>query len=119
MNIRQNEVEAMPIRHAAPLTRGVCVMCGCTDAVACPGGCLWADDDHNYCDRCLRRLDIYLTTPKRFRLQLAKALLGETNPNIVALAAARATGDWRRSLLYGWLAAWKRRMEKPGDGRFV
>jgi hypothetical protein len=114
MHFSTSERETMPLLHADRHARGVCAICGCTEDHACPSGCLWVDQDHNYCSACERRLRVYLDTPRRFRLQLAKVLVGETNPNIIALAAARATGDWRRSLLNGWLAAWKRRMEKQG-----
>ena len=31
---------------------GVCALCGCTDAVACAGGCDWANADHTICTRC-------------------------------------------------------------------
>lgn len=31
---------------------GVCRVCGCTDARACPGGCAWADAAHTLCTSC-------------------------------------------------------------------
>lgn len=30
-------------------TRGVCRVCGCTEARACDGGCSWLDDDQTVC----------------------------------------------------------------------
>lgn len=32
---------------------GVCQRCGCTELMACPGGCVWADDRHTLCTACL------------------------------------------------------------------
>jgi hypothetical protein len=29
-----------------------CIACGCTDAVACPGGCEWVQDDPPLCSAC-------------------------------------------------------------------
>lgn len=38
-----------------------CFVCGCTDEVACPGGCWWAADDENHgqdvCSRCVELRD--------------------------------------------------------------
>ena len=34
------------------LGSGRCVVCGCTDARACPGGCAWANSTHTLCSRC-------------------------------------------------------------------
>jgi hypothetical protein len=33
--------------------RGVCDICGCTDARACPGGCSWVNKEHTLCSSCL------------------------------------------------------------------
>lgn len=38
------------IPHALGVPR--CRVCGCTDAEACPGGCIWAEPD--LCSRCAR-----------------------------------------------------------------
>lgn len=35
------------------LDERVCVVCGCTEAEACPGGCAWVSDDANLCTACL------------------------------------------------------------------
>jgi hypothetical protein len=32
--------------------RAVCLVCGCSNAAPCPGGCVWAAED--LCSRCLR-----------------------------------------------------------------
>jgi hypothetical protein len=32
--------------------RGTCIVCGCTDARACPGGCFWIDEEHTLCSAC-------------------------------------------------------------------
>lgn len=29
-----------------------CLMCGCTDGHACPGGCWWANDERTLCSAC-------------------------------------------------------------------
>lgn len=29
-----------------------CVGCGCTDALACPGGCSWASHNPHVCSEC-------------------------------------------------------------------
>ncbi len=36
-------------RTRLELPSGVCVLCGCTDEVACPEGCAWFDRDHLLC----------------------------------------------------------------------
>ena len=33
-----------------------CMVCGCTDGHACPGGCHWVDDD--LCSRCAEELEL-------------------------------------------------------------
>jgi hypothetical protein len=44
-----------PITHVAGPRprRGTCRVCGCTDALACEGGCWWADKAHTLCSSCL------------------------------------------------------------------
>lgn len=39
-------------RHEPKPERGTCIVCGCTDARACPGGCWWVDDEHTLCSQC-------------------------------------------------------------------
>jgi hypothetical protein len=34
------------------MTGGLCGSCGCTDARACPGGCVWANASATLCSRC-------------------------------------------------------------------
>lgn len=34
---------------------GICRGCGCTDEVACPGGCIWVEPD--LCSRCAITLE--------------------------------------------------------------
>lgn len=41
-----------PASPAQPVQRGVCQLCGCTDAKACPGGCAWVDPAHTVCSVC-------------------------------------------------------------------
>ena len=36
----------------AAVALDTCRVCGCTDAEACPGGCIWAEPD--LCSRCAR-----------------------------------------------------------------
>jgi hypothetical protein len=31
------------------MPRGTCIICGCTDAMACPDGCAWLDHGHEIC----------------------------------------------------------------------
>jgi hypothetical protein len=31
------------------MPRGTCILCGCTDAAACPEGCRWVDHGHEIC----------------------------------------------------------------------
>ena len=33
-------------------TPGVCRACGCTDEVACEGGCCWVDERRDLCSAC-------------------------------------------------------------------
>jgi hypothetical protein len=37
---------------AAKPQPGTCRKCGCTDDKACPGGCVWVDEDETLCSRC-------------------------------------------------------------------
>lgn len=39
-------------RDAAP-SPGTCRVCGCVDALACPGGCSWADAENTLCSACV------------------------------------------------------------------
>ena len=31
---------------------GICRRCGCTDRLACPGGCFWVDSRRTICSTC-------------------------------------------------------------------
>ena len=42
-------------KQPATPARGVCRVCGCTDAHACEGGCSWVDDEHTLCSRCAEK----------------------------------------------------------------
>lgn len=37
------------------LVPGVCQICGCTDELACEGGCSWVDDERTLCSQCAKR----------------------------------------------------------------
>jgi hypothetical protein len=37
-----------------------CVLCRCTDAKACPGGCAWIDPRMDICSSCVQAIDRYL-----------------------------------------------------------
>lgn len=43
-----------PDQHYKPIDemRGVCRVCGCIDQRACPGGCYWANVEHDLCSQC-------------------------------------------------------------------
>lgn len=45
---------------------GVCRVCGCTDLVACPGGCYWVEPD--LCSQCAAKAAI-TQDPKEERLR--------------------------------------------------
>jgi hypothetical protein len=34
-------------------TPGVCRVCGCSEPLACPGGCGWANPERTLCTRCV------------------------------------------------------------------
>jgi hypothetical protein len=36
-----------------------CIRCGCTDAEACAGGCVWLSFDPPICSRCTHDHEIY------------------------------------------------------------
>ena len=36
---------------------GVCASCGCTEASACEGGCIWANPNATLCSRCATDAD--------------------------------------------------------------
>jgi len=54
-----------------PVPIGECVVCGCTESRACPGGCAWlaydADTERGVCSACVR-------TQPEARRRLATAL---------------------------------------------
>ena len=35
---------------------GTCMVCGCTDDRACPGGCSWVDERQTICSACTESL---------------------------------------------------------------
>lgn len=41
---------------AAAIKAGIgCVVCGCTDLMACPGGCSWTPGPKKVCSRCTKK----------------------------------------------------------------
>lgn len=45
------EAGADDAAEAAP-KKGVCRVCGCTEATPCPGGCAWTDETQTLCTKC-------------------------------------------------------------------
>jgi len=41
-----------------PLRPGRCLVCGCTDAWGCAGGCWWVDAYGVLCSRCARNMAV-------------------------------------------------------------
>jgi len=78
---------------------GVCLVCGCTEDAACPGGCGWENDDCNLCSACAEDVLAITEPPFRNRLAVETVIRRQDNPNVLALALEYATGDWRRSLI--------------------
>lgn len=56
-----SEIGLMPPGRLGHVDETSCFVCGCTDQVACPGGCWWAADDENHmqdvCSRCVELRD--------------------------------------------------------------
>jgi hypothetical protein len=70
-----------------------CRMCGCTDAVGCPGGCSWTEDD--LCSLCVG---------------VAAAVVDRAVEEI-------EEGDWLNVPDHGWLAVTgQNQVEVPGGG---
>ena len=81
----------LPVRHPD----GSCVLCGCTEERPCAGGCCWYDDD--LCSACVFRLQEILDRPRSSEGLVVSMIDEEANPNILAVALANASGDWRRA----------------------
>jgi len=77
--------------------RGACVLCGCSDERACPGGCAWASRE--ICTACAGRLRAILAPPRRFQRQVLERIACEQNANLLTVAGESATGDWRRAAI--------------------
>ena len=93
----------LPEKHITHGTRGtrggMCLICGCTDARACLGGCVWENDDRNLCTACAERVLAIVSPAYRDRLMVEAAICREPNRNVLTLALEYAMGDWRRSLI--------------------
>ena len=40
--------------------KGICFICGCSDACACEGGCDWVNRDHTICSKCAEKMNKYM-----------------------------------------------------------
>ena len=90
----------LPEKHVSRGARGgTCLICGCTAARACVGGCVWENDDRNLCTACAERVLAIISPAYRDRLMIEAAIRREPNRNVLTLALEYATGDWRRSLI--------------------
>lgn len=65
--VRASIAETMRVTAAARKSSRVCEGCGCTDFLACPGGCRWTGDRR--CSRCdgKRRVHAAARTPRARR----------------------------------------------------
>ena len=45
------------------MIEGVCRRCGCTDGVACQGGCAWVDEGRTLCNLCAFTDEIFAARP--------------------------------------------------------
>lgn len=59
------------------LTPGVCLVCGCSEPRACPGGCAWANDARTLCTRCAVPVDAAAWRPPPATYQVLRG--GETD----------------------------------------
>jgi len=41
---------------------GICQICGCTDEIACPGGCAWTDEKRKLCTACAQSMSLMLVS---------------------------------------------------------
>ncbi|RJX17688.1 MAG: hypothetical protein C4575_12655 [Desulforudis sp.] len=49
-------VEVATLRHTPLVANATCRVCGCTDDLACPGGCYWVEQ--NLCSRCAEEMEM-------------------------------------------------------------
>lgn len=68
-----------------------CFVCGCTDEVACPGGCWWAADDElhgqDVCNRCVELRDDLTATGRPVTLSQLAERTGEERDEAAAWVA--------------------------------
>lgn len=44
-----------PLFYDVPRGEPMCLECGCTEEYRCAGGCSWASEARDLCDRCYRK----------------------------------------------------------------
>ena len=68
-----SEIGLMPPGRLGHVDETSCFVCGCTDQVACPGGCWWAADDEDHlqdvCSRCVELRDDLLEAGRPVTLE--------------------------------------------------
>jgi hypothetical protein len=76
-----SEIGLMPPGRLGHVDETSCFVCGCTDQVACPGGCWWAADDEEHgqdvCSRCVELRDDLIAAGRPLTLEQLSERSGE------------------------------------------
>ena len=84
-----------------------CFVCGCTDAVACPGGCWWAADDEEHgldvCSRCVELRDDLIEAGRPVTLEQLAERTGEERDDAQGWLSALEDPPAERGQVPDWL----------------